>query len=150
MNKKVADEEKMKILRETGHYLSVPKGKSMWPMIKSKQDVVDIVPVSHTLKKYDLALYYRPSENRCVLHRILAVEDGSYIFYGDNCWEREVVPFEYVMGVAVQFCKNGKWISVKNRKYQLYVHLWCDCLTIRRGIFWIRDRVDRVRPHRRN
>ena len=131
----------MKILRETGHYLSVPKGKSMWPMIKSKQDVVDIVPVSHTLKKYDLALYYRPSENRCVLHRILAVKDGIYIFYGDNCWEREVVPFEYVMGVAAKFYKNGNWISVKNRKYQLYVHLWCDCLPVRRGIFWFRDKI---------
>ena len=39
------DEIKLKILQETGHYLSVPSGVSMYPMLKNIENVVDIVPV---------------------------------------------------------------------------------------------------------
>ncbi len=139
MNNIVGDPEKLRLLRETGHYLSVPSGKSMFPMLRSRENVVDIVPFDGLLKKYDVALYYRPSDNRCVLHRILKVTETNYIFYGDNCWQTETVPFENVMGVAERFYKKGKWVSVDDRKYLLYVHVWCDFLPIRRFIIRARD-----------
>lgn len=76
------DKAKMNELYNRGHYYSVPKGVSMWPLIKSQENVIDIVPVSGELKRYDVALYYRKSEDRYVLHRILKVEDDYYIFMG--------------------------------------------------------------------
>lgn len=133
------DEQKRRLLEETGHYLSVPKGKSMWPMIKSQENIVDIVPVKGQLKRYDVALYYRETEKRYVLHRILGVKEGYYIFYGDNCWQKEIVPYEMVVGVAERFFRNGKWISVSHPLYLLYVHVWCDFLPLRRCLFRARD-----------
>ena len=133
------DEKKLKILHETGHYLSVPKGISMKPMLKSGSNVVDIVPATSDLKKYDVALYWRETDKSCVLHRVLDVKDDHYIFYGDNCFQKEIVSKDDIIGVAAQFYRNGKWISVNNTKYMLYVHLWCDFLPLRCFIFRIRD-----------
>ena len=76
------DKAKMNELYNRGHYYSVPKGVSMWPLIKSQENVIDIVPVSGELKRYDVALYYRKSEDQYVLHRILKVEDDYYILWG--------------------------------------------------------------------
>ena len=137
------DDEKIRMLREYGHYFSVPKGISMKPMLKSQENIVDIVPIRGTLKKYDLALYFRPSTNQYVLHRILGVESDNFIFYGDNCWQKELVPKDAVIGVAVQFSRNGTWIPVTNPWYLIYVHLWCDFLPVRRIIFRLRDGIKR-------
>ncbi len=137
------DEQKMRLLKETGHYLSVPKGKSMFPMLKSKENVVDVVPLQEPLKKYDVALYFRPSDGKYVLHRILRIMDEEYIFYGDNCWEAEHVKPEQVVGVASSFLWKGKWVSPKNGWYRAYVHLWCDLLPIRVFIFRVRDKLKR-------
>ncbi len=136
MNKQIID-----LLNETGHFLSVPKGVSMYPMLKSKENVVDIVPVKRKLEKYDVALYYRPTDDKYVLHRILRIEEDEYIFYGDNCCAREHVRPEQVVGVAEKFFYNGRWVSIENKWYRAYVHLWCDLLPIRVLIIRIRNRV---------
>lgn len=137
------DEQKLHILKTTGHYLSVPKGISMWPMLKSRENVVDIVLPNGRLKKYDVALYYRASDNSCVLHRVLQVRDKDYVIYGDNCWQTEIVTDEQIIGVADKFYRNGKWIPVSNKGYLAYVHLWCDFLPARRLIIRIRDKIKR-------
>lgn len=139
------DDKKAKMLREQGYYLSVPKGCSMKPMLKSQENVVEIVPMKTPLKRYDLALYFRPTTNQYVLHRILAVNEKYYIFYGDNCWRKEIIPKEAVIGVARQFRRNDQWIPVTNQWYQLYVHLWCDFLPLRRSLFWVRDKIQNSR-----
>lgn len=76
------DREKLKPLFKDGHYYSVPRGVSMWPLIKTPDCVVHIVPVDRELKRYDVALYHRESTDQYVLHRILNVEDDYYIFMG--------------------------------------------------------------------
>lgn len=135
------DEQKLRLLRETGHYLSVPKGISMWPMLKSRENIVDLVPVQGLLKPLDLVLYYREADNRYVLHRILQVKENHYVIYGDNCWQKELVGHEQVVGVAERFFRKGRWVSVKNPFYLAYVHLWCDFLPVRRCLFRLRDRI---------
>ena len=138
------DEQKWKLLQETGHYLSVPSGVSMYPMLKNKENVVDIVPVQGRLNKYDVALYYRPMDNKCVLHRVLRVVEDHYIFYGDNCHAAEYVEEEQIIGVADRFYRGGKWVSVRNLWYLLYVHLWCDLLPVRVFVFRVRDKLRKV------
>ena len=135
------DEAKLKELYERGHYYSVPKGKSMWPLLKNRENVADIVPFEGLLKKYDVALYYRPQTNQYVLHRILKVEDGYYIFYGDNCWQKEIVPYDMVVGVASRYYRNKKWIEAGDIRLRIYAHIWCDALIVRRVIFRLRDKL---------
>lgn len=138
------DKAKIREIQEKGHYYSVPKGISMKPMLQSRENVVDIVPFDGLLKKYDVALYYRETTNQYVLHRILEVKQDCYYFYGDNCWHREIVPHEAVVGVASQFFRKGRWIPVTDKKYLCYVHLWCDLLPLRRFLFRIRDKIKRI------
>ena len=71
-----------------GHYYNAIRGVSMWPLIKTPDCAVNIVPVDRELKKYDVALYHRESTGQYILHRILKVEDDYYVFYGDNCWRK--------------------------------------------------------------
>lgn len=138
------DEAKLKELYERGHYYSVPKGVSMWPLLKNRKNIADIVPFDGLLKRYDVALYYRPQTNQYVLHRILKVEKDCYIFYGDNCWQKEIVPHDMVVGVAARFYRNGKWIEADDIRLKIYAHIWCDALVVRRVIFRIRDKVKRA------
>ena len=44
-----------------GHYYNAIRGVSMWPLIKTPDCAVNIVPVDRELKKYDVALYHRDS-----------------------------------------------------------------------------------------
>ncbi len=138
------DSAKLKELEVAGHYYSVPKGVSMWPLLKNGSNVVDVVPVNGLLKKYDVALYYRPTTNQYVLHRILKTEDNQYIFYGDNCWQKEVVPHDMVVGVASRYYRNGRWIDSDDIRLRIYAHLWCDLLVVRRLIFRVRDKVKKA------
>ena len=45
------DREKLKPLFKDGHYYSVPRGVSMWPLIKTPDCVVHIVPFDRKLKR---------------------------------------------------------------------------------------------------
>ena len=137
------DKAKLRELEEHGHYYSVPRGVSMHPMLKNGESIVDIVPFQGKLKKYDSALFYRKEEHKYVLHRILDVKKTHYVFYGDNCWTKEIVQFDDVIGVVSQFKRDAKskWISVNDKRYLFYVHLWCDMLHARRLLLWMKNKI---------
>ncbi len=130
-------------LEQRGCYFSVPRGRSMWPMLRSKQDVVEIHALNGPAKRYDLVLYIRGSEQG-VIHRVLRVRDAEYIIAGDNCWQKEYVKREQVRGIATRFCRSGKWHDVEDPGYRLYVHLWTDFFWLRRPLFYLRDRAKRL------
>ena len=138
------DREKLKPLFKDGHYYSVPRGVSMWPLIKTPDCVVHIVPVDRELKRYDVALYHRESTDQYVLHRILNVEDDYYIFYGDNCWRKEIIPKDTVVGVATKYYRKGRWIYADDIRLKIYAHIWCDALPVRRAILRLRDEAKKV------
>ncbi len=127
-------------LNKYGKYFSVPRGISMRPMILSKEGIVEIHKLEHPARRYDLVLYIR-GEDQGVIHRVLHVRDRDYIIAGDNCWQKEYVPKEQVVGIAVRFYRKGKWYEVTDRRYLLYVHLWTDLFFLRRPLFYLRDRV---------
>ena len=115
----------------------------MWPMIRNRQDVIEIRRLDGPAKRYDLVLYVR-GEEQGVLHRVLHVRETDYIIAGDNCWQKEYVKHEQVKGIAVRFCRNGKWYDADHKGYRLYVHLWTDLFFIRRPLFYLRDRAKRL------
>ncbi len=131
-------------LEKHGKYFSVPQGISMRPMLRSKQDIVEVHKLEGTARKYDLVMYTRGADQQGVLHRVLHVREKDYVIAGDNCWRKEYIPHEQVAGIAVRFMRNGKWIEVDNPWYLTYVHLWTDFFFLRRPLLFMRDKAKRV------
>ncbi len=129
-------------LERNGKYLSVPAGNSMKPMLRNKENVVEIVRAGHPLRKYDITLHVR-KDGTCVLHRIMKVENGIYVICGDNCIVPEKVPFENVAGVAVRFYRKGKWVSVTDFTYRAYVYIWCGLFPVRRYLLKVLRLLER-------
>ena len=130
-------------LRENGKHWQTTVGDSMMPMLRDRENIVEIVRAEEQLKKYDLPLYKRP-DGKYVLHRILKVKKDCYVTCGDNRYGRETVPKEWIVGVASGYFKGEKFISVKSRKHRFYIHLWCDFFYIRAGMIWIKLKLKRI------
>lgn len=117
-------------------------GISMLPLIRQGKDLMVIRrrPAGR-LKKYDAVLYKR--NDSYIMHRILKVCRNGYVICGDNCYTREYgVTDAQIIGVLTAIIRNGREISVEDKRYQIYVHLWCDLFPFRamilRGIHKIR------------
>ena len=114
-----------------GKLIYTNKGDSMMPLIKQNRDLLIIKPVNGRLKKYDVPLYKRDS-GQYVLHRILKVRSNDYVICGDNRWVKEYgISDKHIIGVLAAVVRNGREITMNDRKYRLYVHLWCDLFPLR-------------------
>ncbi|MGN0600692.1 MAG: S24/S26 family peptidase [Oscillospiraceae bacterium] len=118
-------------------------GDSMEPLIRQGRDLLIISAVSGRLKKYDVPLYKRDS-GQYVLHRILKVRQNDYVICGDNRWQREYgITDRHIIGVLTGIVRDGKEISVTDKKYRLYVHLWCDFFYVRAFILMVKHYIKR-------
>ncbi|MGN1416001.1 MAG: S24/S26 family peptidase [Oscillospiraceae bacterium] len=115
----------------------------MEPLIRQGRDLLIISAVSGRLKKYDVPLYKRDS-GQYVLHRILKVRQNDYVICGDNRWQREYgITDRHIIGVLTGIVRDGKEISVTDKKYRLYVHLWCDFFYVRAFILMVKHYIKR-------
>lgn len=137
-------------LERHGMYLSVPRGTSMLPMLRSKRDVVEIHRLERPAKRCDLVLYVRGEEQQGVLHRVIAVREKDYVIAGDNCWQREIIPHGQVVGIAVRFYRGGRWHEVTDPGYRLYARVWTDLFYVRRPFLWLRDKAAALLRRLRN
>lgn len=117
----------------------------MLPLLRQKKDLVVIrAKGKERCKKYDAVLYRRGP--KYVLHRILQVRPDDYVIAGDNQFRREYgVTDDQILGIMIRFVRNGKDISVDNKLYQLYVHLWCDLYHIRAFILFGKYTARRIK-----
>lgn len=113
-------------LREQGFYVSTTVGYSMWPMLKNRRDRIVLRPLEEgeTLHRGDVPLYFRPSDGKYILHRILKVKEDRYIIRGDNTYALERVPKAWVIGVLSEFYRKGHHVSVSDKKYRFYAETW--------------------------
>ena len=131
-------------LAKNGKLIYTNKGDSMMPLIKQGSDLLIIEPVHGRLKKYDVPLYKRDS-GQYVLHRILKVRKNDYVICGDNRWIKEYgICDRHIIGVLTAVVRNGKEVSVHDRKYKLYVHLWCDFFPVRAFIVHVVSKLKRM------
>ncbi len=143
-------------LRGSGRLVFTNKGVSMLPFLRQNKDIMIIEACeSGELQRLDAVLFIRGTgeKKRYVLHRILKNNpDGSYWIVGDNCFSGERVEREQIIGRLTAVVRDGKRISVEDKKYLLYVHLWCDFYPLRffilrsryflrRGIHFIKRRI---------
>ena len=119
MHKSTFEEE----INKTGKLIYTNVGDSMMPLISQGKDLLIIEKVNGRLKKYDVPLYKRDS-GQYVLHRILKVRKNDYVICGDNRWGREYgIQDRHIIGVLTGIIRDGKEISVNDKKYKIYVHL---------------------------
>ena len=132
-------------LNKFGKYFSVPRGGSMWPMLfNNKAGIVEIHKLEHPAKRYDVVLYIR-GEEQGIIHRVLRVRENDYMIAGDNCWNKEAVPKEKVVGIVTRFYRKGKWYEVTDKRYLFYAHLWTDLFFVRRPVIYLRERIKYLR-----
>ena len=139
MSKSTFEEE----IRRKGKLVYTTVGDSMEPLIRQGRDLLIISAVNGRLKKYDVPLYKRDS-GQYVLHRILKVRADDYVICGDNRWQREYgISDRHIIGVLTGIVRDGKEISVTDKKYRLYVHLWCDFFYVRAFILMVKHYIKR-------
>ena len=108
-------------------------GDSMEPILHNRKSTVVIEKKTAPLKRYDVALYRRPS-GEYVLHRVIKVLDGRYLICGDNRIRREYIPEEWIIGVMSGFYEGEEntYISCQSRQYNSYMkHIWRRYLRLR-------------------
>lgn len=132
------------VLERDGSLVYPNVGDSMMPLLRQGRDLMVIGRRPEgRCKKYDAVLYKRPN-GQYVMHRILKVRRDDYVICGDNRIRREFgVPDEWIIGILTAVIRDGKTIPVTDRKYRLYVHLWCDFFWIRAGILRVRGFLNR-------
>ena len=121
-------------------------GDSMLPLLRQGKDlfVISRKPEGR-LKKYDVPLYKR-DDGTYVLHRIIKVRKHDYVLCGDNRWQCETgITDRHVIGVMTAIIRDGTSIPVTDRKYRLYVHLWCDFFFLRAFILGLRALLRKIR-----
>lgn len=121
-------------------------GDSMKPLIRQGRDLLVITQKPQgRLKKYDVPLYKRDN-GQYVLHRILKVRKNDYVLCGDNRYLKEYgINDSHIIGLLTSVVRDGKEISVTDRKYRAYVHLWCDFFWVRAVILKIKHFLKRHR-----
>lgn len=130
-------------LEKNGVLIYTNVGDSMMPLLRQHKDIIIIKKSVDKLKKYDVPLYKR-SNGQYVLHRILKVNKNDYVLCGDNRWQLEYgITDKNIIGVLTGFIRDGKEISVTNKRYMLYVHLWCDFFLIRAFILRVKQYLKR-------
>ena len=108
----------------------IVSGNSMFPMLRHRCDSVILIKAKK-LRRYDIPLYRREN-GMYILHRIVKIKNGSFHIVGDNEIEIEhPVEKEQVIAVVKGFYRKGKYYSVNNILYKLYVVAWCMVLPYR-------------------
>ena len=120
-------------LQELGYAVVPVRGTSMWPLLKEGKTRVQVeAKEGKQVRKGDIVLYRRKN-GTLVLHRIIKVEDDTFLVCGDHQWKQmEQVQEEQILAVAQGFFKNGNYIDEKTWWYRLYKRFWNGNLTVRR------------------
>lgn len=132
-------------IRKHGKLVYTNVGFSMMPLLRQGRDLMIISGKPEgRLKKYDAVLY--KCGGRYILHRILKVRKNDYVICGDHNWRREYgITDDQIIGVLTAFVRDGAEIPVTDRRYLMYVHLWCDFYHVRAVILWSRAFWGRIK-----
>lgn len=130
-------------LARHGQFVFTNVGRSMMPLLRENRDLmlierrpVDAAGQPLRCRKYDVVLYRRGE--RYILHRVLQVLPDGYVICGDHNWQREYdIRDQQIIGVMTAFVRDGVETPVTDRRYRLYVHLWCDFYHVRAAILLV-------------
>ena len=122
------------VLQSGGTIELTVSGNSMWPMLRHRISRVRLAPVEK-LRKGDLPLYRR-ADGKFILHRVVAVKDGTYTCCGDNQWRVEPnLTEDQMIAVVTHFARKERWVGADNGLDRLYWKFWVAVRPLRRLIF---------------
>lgn len=98
-------------------------GRSMLPLLRSRRDSVELIPVEGVQKKGTIILYRRES-GQFVLHRIVRLTKDGYICCGDNEAAKEPVSQTQLLAAVDVLNRKGRRITDSNFCYCIYKALW--------------------------
>ena len=124
------------ILEKDGYLIYTNVGISMMPLLRQQRDIIEIRKKgSERCKKYDTVLYKHGS--KYILHRIIKVRLHDYIIVGDHNIHKEYgITDDMILGVMTRVIRDGKTITMNNKRYRLYEHLWVDFYHLRAVILF--------------
>ena len=97
-------------------------GDSMLPLINGSKDKIELSPLDGPVRKGDVYLFVY--QGRCVIHRLIAVEDDCLVFRGDNCMGHERVHSDAVLARLsavvkpdgrIMDCNSAEWHRLSRR-----------------------------------
>lgn len=95
-------------------------GFSMIPLLHDGGDRVRLVKPKGKLSVGDVALCVTDA-GKYVLHRVIELKGGGYVFKGDNCISTEFCKGDSdVIGVACAFIRRGRLIDTNSFSYKFY------------------------------
>ena len=96
-----------------------PRGVSMRPLIREGKDSVTLSAPKEPLKLYDIALFC--NEGRYILHRVIAKEQGTYVFCGDARRTLEIgITEQQLVAVVTSIRRGNRDIRRDSRCYRAY------------------------------
>lgn len=113
----------------------------MEPLLHNRKSTVVIEKSDVPLKKYDVALYRRPT-GEYVLHRVIKVLKNSYLISGDNRIWKEKVPDHWILGRMTGYYEDetDHYVSCESRDYHSYLRR----LKWHRRKSWVRRQIGRI------
>ena len=132
-------------LASEGFYVSTTVGTSMWPMLRNRRDRVIIrAAKEEPLKRGDLPLYRYP-DGRYVLHRVIGVREDHYVIRGDNTYQKERIPKEWILGKVTEFYRGEKHVDASSRLYRAYAGFWQGIFFLRYPLFWAKRKASALK-----
>lgn len=149
MNKIVSMEDLIPLMKEqiknNGEVTFTPKGNSMLPLLRNNKDTVTLCKAEFPLKKYDVPLYVREN-GKYVLHRVVAIENDSYVMRGDNQFINEPgIREEQIIGIIHSFTRKNKRYDCNSIAYRLYCKIWVNTVGMRKCLKIMRRLAGRIK-----
>lgn len=107
-------------------------GNSMRPLLHGGRDYIyfRVLRKGESYQKGDVVLYQW--DGIYVMHRIADIVPEGYIMLGDgNQFKEEPLSEDRIYLKAEGFLRNGRYISVQNKLYRIYVSLWVNFWKLR-------------------
>lgn len=112
------------LLEEDAAVPLVITGDSMYPFLKHGRDTVYLSRLTRPVRPGDMVFYRRPA-GRCVLHRVISLEETGYCLLGDHQISRERdVSAESIMAVVTAVRRKGNLIQPGHPLWFFFEQIW--------------------------
>lgn len=123
-----------------------PTGNSMWPLIRSCRDQIEVKPVDREIKLGDVVVFKR-IDGKSVVHRVWKIsDDGKRVqTFGDNCVRPDApVNISDVCGIATKVFRDGKEIDIDSDEARNAINFFPKYAPVRRIIYGAKGKARAV------
>ncbi len=120
--------------------VSGTKGRSMEPLLKQGQTKVIIRPLEDRPQKGDILLFLR-RDGKFILHRMIGETQRQYLLRGDHEVFVNRANKRRILGVVSEIYRKGRWFSVTDLRYRIYVRVWMALFPIRRSWYRLKEKI---------